>query len=209
MEQASLSVIVNFIEQLTARKKKRLGWNGQLYTVSEFIEFYEEQGTHFFEKSCHFECLGDFMEHWQVKALASVNAPRCHCVLVKEALCGQFGILLLGYLLFIDIHHLKGKLHGSRLAPQVLRPDIWDSAIVIGCGSKRACHEQCSQTTHVIDYWTVILESDDPLMMMGNHELERHIDDLFQFLDGEQTTVLITKLAHNPIVQFLCVDLSS
>ena len=61
----------------------------------------------------------------------------------------------------------------------------------------------------MIDYWTVILESDDPLMMMGTYELERHIDDFFQFLDGEQTTVLITKLAHNPIVQFLCVDLSS
>ena len=40
---------------------------------------------------------------------------------------------------------------------------------MIGCGSKRACHEQCSQITHVIDYWTVILESDDPLMMMDNY----------------------------------------
>ena len=130
MERASLSVIVNFIEQLTARKHKRLGWNGQLYNVSEFIEFYKEQGTDFFEKSCHFECLGDFMEEWQVKAVSSADvSPRCHCARVKEASCGQFGILLLGYLLFIDIHHLKGKLHGSRLAPKKKKSGVPISGI--------------------------------------------------------------------------------
>ena len=115
--------ILSFESQVTARKQQRCAWDGKPYTLKEFQEFYGEAiGASYWESASHFEHLKHFTEWfdlWVVRSsLAGAGSAKSSSAL--------FGLWVPGCLLLVDVHHLEGKLKGSRLAPKGWPPDIWE-----------------------------------------------------------------------------------
>ena len=183
--------ILSFESQVAARKQQRCAWDGKPYTLKEFQEFYGEAiGASYWESASHFEHLKQFTEWldlWVVRS--SDNGLQSSSTL--------FGLWVPGCLLLVDVHHLAGKLKGSRLVTEAWHPDIWDAAWQIGPRGK---------ITKVLDLCTKLLDSIDPLVKLGRIEMEKVLKEFCDFIDGKPFD--LERVTMNPLVKILCVDVS-
>ena len=109
-----------------------------------------------------------------------------------------FGLWLPGCILLVDIHHLEGKLKGSRLAPEVWHPDIWEDAFQIGL---------TGNSMMVLDLCTQLLGSEDPLAKLGRVEMKIMLKEFCNIMDGALFDP--ERLTKNLLIRFLSVDVSS
>ena len=104
-----------------------------------------------------------------------------------------------GWLLLVDVHHLQGKLKGSRLAPDGWHPDIWDAAWQIGV---------TGNTMMVLDLYNELCGSEDPLGKLGRSEMEAVLKEFCEIMDGREGLDR-ERLTSNLLMRFLCVGASS
>ena len=186
--------ILSFESQVTARKQQRCAWDGKPYTLKEFQEFYGEAiGASYWESASHFEHLKHFTEWFDLWVVRSSLAGCDYGI----ASCALFGLWVPGCLLLVDVHHLAGKLKGSRLVTEAWHPDIWDAAWQIGPRGK---------ITKVLDLCTKLLDSIDPLVKLGRIEMEKVLKEFCDFIDGKPFD--LERVTMNPLVKILCVDVS-
>jgi len=190
--------ILSFKSQVAARKQQRCAWDGKTYTLKEFQEFYGEAiGASYWESASHFEYLPHFTAWFDLFVVrSSANG--------QQGSSALFGLWVPGWLLLVDVHHLDGKLMGSRLATEASHPDIWDAAWQIGLRGN---------ITKVLDLCEIDplvkakpLGSIDPLVKLGRIEMEKVLKEFCDFIDGKPFD--LERVRMNPLVCFLCVDVS-
>ena len=178
--------------QISARKNQRCAWDGCLYTLAEFLEYYgEDTGLLLWKEASHFQSLYAFCEWLDLEI---VRYPRCDQTTLYRTSCTVFGLWVPGCILILDVHHLTGKLRPSRLAPDRCFPDIWQDAWIIG---------PTHATMKVLDLCTEILASGDPLSRLGKKEMLPELEEFRRFTDNG-----FRKFAKstNGLVNFLSVD---
>ena len=97
------------------------------------------------------------------------------------------------------MHRLKGKLKGSRLAPDGWRPDIWDSAWLIGPPDDR---------TMILDFCTELLDRYDLLGMLGRNDMGKVLKEFRDFMDGA-IELTSDSVGSSLLMRFLSVDASA
>ena len=184
--------ILSFKSQVAARKQQRCAWDGKPYTLKEFQEFYGEAiGASYWESASHFEFLPHFTAWFDLFVVrSSANSQ-------GASSCALFGLWVPGWLLLVDVHHLEGKLMGSRLATEAWHPDIWDDPWKIG---------PSLEIMKVLDLCTELLGSLDPLGKLGRTQMGQVLKEFCDFLDGKSFD--LERVTINPLVKILCVDVS-
>ena len=183
--------ILSFQSQVAARKQQRCDWDGKPYTLKEFQEFYGEAiGASYWESASQFEYLPHFTAWFDLFVVrSSANGHQSSSAL--------FGLWVPGYLLLVDVHHLAGKLKGSRLATEAWLLDIWPHAWQFG---------PSLGITKVLDLCSELLCSQDPFVKLGRTQMHTVLQEFCDLIDGKP--VDLERVTMNPLVKFLCVDVS-
>ena len=182
--------VSTFQSIVSARKDMRCALDGHLYTINEFQAYYGEAAVQsIWQSAPHFIQLREvcgFFNLW----LNFGSGPE-----PLESSSAVFGLWVPGWLVLVDVHHLEGKLKGSRLAPEGWVSDIWEDAWQIGPTGNRMM---------VLDLYTQLLGSEDPLAKLGRVEMKIMLKEFCQIMDGK--LVDPEHLRKNLLMRFLCVD---
>ena len=166
--------------------------DGELYTFDEFSVYYNENADEAWKSASHFSSLQEFCKEY------GVWAYKYCCDEFWASSPAKFGLMFpCCCLLLVDVHHLAGKLKGSRLVTEAWHPDIWDAAWQIGPRGK---------ITKVLDLCTPYLCSIEPLVQLGRIEMQKVLKEFCDFIDGKPFD--LERVAMNPLVKILCVDVS-
>ena len=187
------SVIANFQEVVTSRKLRRYVLDGKLYTFPEWRACCEEPEAEARWKAApHFLTVREFCELFSLRIV-----PMRHDRGNGSCSCALVGLWFPTHLLLLDLHHLTGKLKGSRLQPQGWHAEIWDDTFEIGATDKRMM---------VIDFCNELFSSGDPLGRLGQTDMHRGLDEFSDIMDGDITDLGI--MTRNEFMRFLSVDTS-
>ena len=190
-------VVSKFQSIVSERKNMRYALDGHLYTINEFQAYYGEAAAEsIWQSAPHFISVRDFcrcFDLWLEQTYLHWSGP--HPMDSSSAL---FGLWVPGWLVLVDVHHLEGKLKGSRLAPEGWRPEIWQAAWQIGPTGNRMM---------VLDLCTELLVSEDPLGKLGRQDMKNMLKEFCQIMDGAFFD--LESLQTNLLMCFLCVDVSS
>ena len=185
--------VSEFQSIVSARKNMRCALDGHLYTINEFQAYYGEAAAEsIWQSAPHFIQLREFCGFFNLW-LDSGSGPE-----PLESSSALFGLWVPGWLVLVDVHHLEGKLKGSRLAPKGWHPDIWEAAWHIGPTGNRMM---------VLDLCTELLGSIHPLGKVGRKDMKNILKEFSQIMDGAffDQRCLTTNL----LMSFLSVDPSS
>ena len=189
--------VSKFQNNVSARKNKRCALDGHLYTINEFQAYYGEAAAEsIWQSAPHFISVRDFcrcFDLWLEQTYLRCSGPD-----PLDSSSALFGLWVPGCLLLLDVHHLEGKLKGSRLAPKAWFADIWEPAWQIGPAGNRMM---------VLDLCTQLLGSEDPLGKLGRQDMKNMLKEFSQIMDGAffDQRCLTTNL----LMSFLSVDPSS
>ena len=178
----------DFRSLVSDRKNMRYAQNGGLYTINEFQAKYGEAAAESIWPSApHFLNLQQFCKDFNLGLEPSYGHT-------MDGSSAVFGLWVPTCLLLVDIHHLDGKLKGSRLAPQKL----WQAAWQIGPTGNRM---------KVLDFCTELLGSEHPLGKLGRQDMKNILKEFCRIMDGEVQD--LDSVQTNLLMQFLCVKVES
>ena len=173
-------------------KEKRYALDGKLYMINEFQDYYGKAAAESIWKSApHFINLQEFCRFFSLWVEQTCLKSDPELVAESSAI---FGLWLPSCILLVDIHHLEGKLKGSRLAPEVWHPDIWEDAFQIGL---------TGNSMMVLDLCTQLLGSEDPLAKLGRVEMKIMLKEFSNIMDGALFEP--ERLTKNLLIRFFLV----
>ena len=187
--------LVAYHNQVSARKLKRCAWDGKLYTIREFQDHYGEKAAEsLWESAPHFNFLREFCTCFHLQVVRSAVAG----LDTWASSAALFGLWVPCCVLLLDVHHLEGKLKGSRLAPEGWRTDIWDASWKIG---------NTDNTMMVLDFCTELYGSEDPLGELGRTEMVHMLQEFNKFMEGVPPDW--EHLERNHLMRFLSVSVGA